>query len=106
MFAQLINVCRLMVAEFELKTRQYEHVKHDLEDTERSIKQYKQKKAMFRAQGQMRQLIEAQRSQQAQIKANETLERTRKDKERMMEHRSNADKMKLTNDAIKRLTLL
>ena len=72
----------------------------ELEETERTIKQYKQKQAMFRAQGQTRQLIEAQRAQQAQMKIRESLLRVKNEGE--TENDKLEKEMKLTNAAIKK----
>ncbi len=72
----------------------------ELEETERTIKQYKQKQAMFRAQGQTRQLIEAQRAQQAQMKIRESLQRAMNEGE--MQNDKLEKEMKLTNAAIKK----
>ena len=89
----------MIATECELRASQYATVQDELEETERTIKQYKQKQAMFRAQGQTRQLIEAQRAQQANIKIKESLEKARNEGEKT-KHGTN--EMELTNDAIRR----
>lgn len=49
-----------------MKANGCEEMQRELEDMERNIKQYKQKQAIFRAQGQMRQMIDVQRLHQQQ----------------------------------------
>lgn len=99
MYIQHYFICyyRVALAESEMKAIDCEEMQKELEDMERNIKQYKQKQAIFRAQGQMRQMIDTQRlQQQAQDKGNG------KGKKGETVTREQID-MKLTKEAMARL---
>ena len=82
-----------------MKAGQCEDIRQEIEETEQTIKQYKQKKVMFRTQGETRQLIEAQRSEQVQNKMKKGSDNK---KERMKASQARKDGLKIVNDAMKR----